>query len=128
MTEKDLASAQKSLSRETTRASDYYVTPAVDILETEDGLTLLADMPGLDDKSLEISVEQGVLTIRGNAPAGDGEYLRREFAMTGFWRQFALADSFDADRAEASIAHGVVTLKIPKAEAAKPKRIAVNVN
>ena len=129
MTEKNLTNIEKSsLERETTRHSDQYISPAVDIFESADGLTLVADMPGLDDKNLEVSIEQGVLTIKGEAPTGAGEFSHREFAMAGYWRQFVLSDSFDAEKAEASIRHGVMSLKIPKAEAAKPKRIEVSVH
>ena len=129
MTEKNLTNLESSpLSREATRNRDHYISPSVDIFETETGLTLIADMPGLDDKSLDISIDQGVLTIKGDAPAGVGDFHHREFAMAGYWRQFLLSDSFDAEQAEASIKRGVMTLKIPKAEAAKPKRIAVSVH
>jgi HSP20 family molecular chaperone IbpA len=66
--------------------------------------------------------------IKGDAPAGAGNFQYREFAMAGYWRQFILSDAFDAEKAEASIKQGVMTLKIPKAEAAKPKRIQVAVH
>ena len=102
--------------------------PPVDISEDAEGITLVADMPGLDDDSLDVTIDQGVLTIQGNAPAGSGDYHDREFAMAGYWRQFLLSDIFDAEKAEATIRQGVMTLKIPKAERAKPKRIAVSVH
>ena len=130
MIEKNLANVDTSsaLAREATRNNDQYLSPAVDIFESEQGLTIVADMPGLDDKSLEISVEKGVLTIKGDAPAGAGDVQYREFAMAGYWRQFILSDTFDAEKAEGAIKHGVMTLHIPKAEAAKPKRIPVSVH
>lgn len=130
MTDKSLASMEKPsvLSREATRRNDHYISPVVDIFESEDVLTLVADMPGLDEKSLDISIDQGVLTIKGEAPTGAGDYQYQEFAMAGYWRQFMLSDSFAAEKAEASIKQGVMTLKIPKAEAAKPKRIEVTVH
>jgi HSP20 family molecular chaperone IbpA len=129
MTEKNLTNVGSSaLDREATRKNDQYISPAVDIFENDEGLTLVADMPGLDDKSLEISIEQGVLTIRGEAPAGAGDFHYKEFAMAGYWRQFVLSDSFDAEKADGSIRNGVMNLKIPKAEAAKPKKIEVSVH
>jgi len=130
MTEKNLTNLESpsALSRESTRNNDQYISPAVDIYETEEGLTLVADMPGLDEQSLDITIEQGVLTLRGNAAAGTGDFHHREFAMAGYWRQFLLSESFDAEKAEAAIRHGVMTLKIPKAEAARPKRIEVSVH
>lgn len=117
-----------ALSREATRKNDQYINPAVDIFESADGLTLIADMPGLDEKSLDINIENGVLTIKGEASAGDGDFHHQEFAMAGYWRQFLLSDSFDVEKAKASIKHGVVTLEMPKAEAAKPRRIEVTVH
>ncbi len=130
MTEKNIANLEpaSALSRETTRKNDQYISPSVDIFETDEGLTLVADMPGLDDDSLDVTIDQGVLTLQGNAPAGSGDYHTREFAMAGYWRQFLLSDIFDAEKAEATIRQGVMTLKIPKAEKAKPKRIEVSVH
>jgi HSP20 family molecular chaperone IbpA len=129
MKEKNLSHLESSpLSRENKQKNDQYISASADIFETEEGLTMIADMPGLDDKSLDISIDQGVLTIKGDAPAGAGDCHHREFAMAGYWRQFLLTDTFDAGKAEASIKQGVMTLKIPKTEAAKPKRIAVTVH
>lgn len=130
MNEKQLASSETSaaLSRETTRTGEYYISPAVDIYETEEGLTMVADVPGLSEKSLNISIDQGILTIEGDAAAGMGEFHYREFAMTGYWRQFQLPESIDAEKARAEVKHGVLTLHLPKAEAAKPKRIAITVH
>ena len=130
MSEKNIANLESSsaLSRETTRKNDQYISPSVDIFETEEGLTIVADMPGLDDHSLEVTIDQGVLTLRGEAPAGAGGFHYREFAMAGYWRQFLLSDTFDAEKAKAAIKQGVMTLKVPKAEKAKPKRIEVSVH
>jgi HSP20 family molecular chaperone IbpA len=118
-------SKDQAVSREATRSEARYVTPPVDIVETEEGLTLVADVPGLDEKNLEISVEQGVLTIEGKAVFGTGDLLWREYAMDGYWRQFQLSDSFDASKAKAEVSQGVLTLHLPKAAAARPRRIAI---
>jgi HSP20 family molecular chaperone IbpA len=107
---------------------EYYLVPAVDAYTTHDEMVLIADVPGLDEKSLSISVEDGVMTIEGCASAGLGELLYREFTMTGYRRQFQVGDSFDAANARAEIKDGVLTLTIPKAEAAKPRRIKVSVH
>jgi HSP20 family molecular chaperone IbpA len=130
MSDKQLANNQKAsaLSREATRTGERYISPAVDIFETEEGLTLVADVPGLSEKSLNISIEQGILTIEGEAAAGMGDFMYREFAMTGYWRQFQLPESLDAEKAKADVKHGVLTLHLPKAEAAKPKRIEITVH
>jgi|OpeIllAssembly_1097287.scaffolds.fasta_scaffold607035_2 HSP20 family molecular chaperone IbpA len=118
-------SNDQAVNRETTRSEVRYVTPPVDILESDEGLTIRADVPGLDEKILEISVDQGVLTIEGKAVFGNGDLLWREYAMDGYWRQFQLPDTFDAGKAKASIKNGVLTLTLPKAEAAKPRKIAI---
>ena len=126
MIEKNLTTKQdQAVSREATRSAARYMTPPVDIVETDEGLTLVADVPGLEEESLEISVDQGVLTIEGKAAFGGGDLLWREYAMDGYWRQFQLPDTFDAGKARAEIRHGVLTLHLPKAEAAKPRRIAI---
>jgi HSP20 family molecular chaperone IbpA len=126
MTEKNMTvSTDQSVSRETTRSESRYVAPPVDIVESEEGLTLIADIPGLDENSLEISVDQGVLTIEGQAVFGSSDLLWREYAMDGYWRQFQLPDTFDAAKARAEVRHGVLTLQLPKAEAAKPRKIAI---
>ena len=130
MSEKNLAntSTSSALSRETTRTRERYISPAVDIYETEEGLTLIADVPGLSEKSLNISIEQGILTIEGEAATGAGNFQYREFVMGGYWRQFQLSETLDAEKARAEVKHGVLTLHLPKAEAAKPKRIAITVH
>ena len=126
MTDKNMTiNKEQPVSRETTRSEARYVTPPVDIFETDEGLTVVADVPGLDEQSLEISVDQGILTIEGKAGFGSGELLWREYAMDGYWRQFQLPDTFDAGKAKAEVKHGVLTLHLPKAEAAKPRKIAI---
>lgn len=130
MSEKNLVSNESpaTLSRETTRTGERYVSPAVDIYETDEGLTLVADVPGLNDKSLQISIDQGILTIEGEASAGSGDFRYREFVMAGYWRQFQLPETLDAEKARAEVKRGVLTLHLPKAEAAKPKRIEITVH
>lgn len=126
MTEKNITvSKDQPVNREATRSGARYLAPPVDIFETEDGLTLVADVPGLDERSLEISVDQGVLTIEGKAPFGAGELLWREYTMDGYWRQFQLPDTFDVAKGKAEVRNGVMTLQLPKAEAAKPRKIAI---
>lgn len=128
MTEKHMTvNKDHAVSREATRSGARHLAPPVDIFETEAGLTLVADVPGLDEQSLEISVDQGILTIEGQAPLGAGELLWREYAMDGYWRQFQLSDSFDVAKARAEVRNGVLTLHLPKAEAAKPRKIAIEV-
>jgi HSP20 family molecular chaperone IbpA len=126
MTEKHISvNKEPAVSREATRSGARHLAPPVDIFETEEGLTLGPDVPGLDEQTLDISVDQGILTIEGKAPLGAGELLWREYAMDGYWRQFQLPDSFDVAKAGAEVRNGVLTLHLPKAEAAKPRKIAI---
>lgn len=115
-------------SREETRSNERYIRPAVNIIEDEDGLVLTADIPGATKESLDINVEKGILTI--SAPAEHkvpGTPAYREFELANYYRQFAIPESLDHEKAKAEYANGILTLRVPKAEVAKPKRIAVKV-
>ena len=127
MTEKNLTKQpETSLTSEATRSRERFVTPAVDIFETEQGLTLVADVPGLDREHLNIDIDKGVLTLEGRTPESQGsQEIYREFTMPSYYRQFQLPDTIDLARISAEIQNGVLTLKLPKAEAAKPRRIEV---
>lgn len=120
---------QKNLSREETRARDSYLSPAVDIYETEDGLVLLADLPGVEKSALEIEVDQGVLTIEAKpSRVQTGDEASREFVLRDFYRQFRLPDTIDPSTSSAVLRNGVLTLKLSRAAAAKPRRIDVTVH
>ena len=117
---------EDNIVKESTR-DRHYVSPAVDILENEDVLTLVADMPGVEKEKLEIDVDQGILTITASTENGvRGDTLYREFRPSGYYRQFRLLEDFDTAKADAELKNGVLTLRLPKSEAAKPKKIAVN--
>lgn len=127
MLERNLTVKQNQpLSKEETREHERYLTPAVDIFETDEGLTLLADVPGLSRENLNLDIDKGVLTIEGSADSESAAgQLFGEFSVAGYYRQFRLPDSIDPDRTEAELKNGVLTLKMHKAEAAKPKKIAI---
>jgi HSP20 family protein len=103
--------------------------PSVDISEDEKAFTLHADIPGVDPKDIEISMEKGVLTIRGERKTEnveeDKNYRRVERQSGQFYRRFTLPDSADADKIEAKSEHGVVTITIPKQKVALSRRIEV---
>jgi HSP20 family protein len=108
------------------RAPQRAIRPAVDIYETEQGLTMLADLPGVAKDGLSIDIDQGVLTLRGDVGStGRGDSLHREFALGSYYRRFTLPDELDFDKVTAELKDGVLTLTMPKAEAAKPRRIEV---
>ena len=115
-----------SVQREETRSAGRVLFPAVDIFELEDSLTLVADMPGVDKEGLDINLEKGVLTINGKVELEErGNQILREFSPANYYRQFKLTEHIDADKSQAELKNGVLTLTIPKAESAKPRKIEI---
>lgn len=102
--------------------------PPTDIYERADSLVAVVDMPGVDEKSVDIQVEKNVLTISGRVedePLADHKPLYQEYDTGRFFRQFTLSDEVDCSRIEASVQDGVLRIVLPKADAAKPRRILV---
>jgi HSP20 family molecular chaperone IbpA len=119
---------QEAPAKEETRSQDAYVTPPVDIYETADGLVVKADLPGVTKDGLDLRVENNLLTIRGRAAhCAPGNLLYREYNLQNFFRQFELSDRVDQGKISAELQHGVLTLNLPKAEEAKPRKIDVRV-
>ena len=117
---------QQSSTTEHTRHQERYLAPPVDIYETPEGLVVLADLPGVAKDALDVRVDHHVLTIRGHACHGvPGEAVSREYALVNFFRQFALSEKVDQRQITAELKSGVLTVTLPKAEAAKPRQIAV---
>ena len=113
-------------TREETRASERYVKPAVDIIETEAGLTLIADIPGTTKEALDATVDKGILTV--SAPVSlsmPGRPLYTEFEFAHYYRQFSIPETLDHEKAKAELNNGILSLTIPLAEAAKPRKIAI---
>ena len=116
-------------AREPTRAEESYVAPPVDIYENEQGLVVLADLPGVEPSAIDVRVDRGVLTIQGKAGhIAPGEPIYREYELSGFFRQFQLPEEIDAGRISAELKNGVLTLNLPRAEKAQPRRIEVRVS
>ena len=112
---------------ERTRARPLYA-PRVDIVETEDALEVLADMPGGTPESVEVTLEQGVLSVRGRAEVSVPEGLaplHLEYEPGDYERRFTLSDAVDPSGIEARVRGGVLRLRLPKAGPAKPQRIEV---
>lgn len=105
--------------------------PNVDINEFEEQFQLFVDVPGVDPKDVEITMENGVLTISGErfvqAPKEDEKVIRRraERGSGRFYRRFMLPESVDAEKVRATDRHGVLEITIPKQAKALPKRIKV---
>jgi HSP20 family molecular chaperone IbpA len=114
--------------REGTRSQERYVAPPVDIYETSEGLVVLADLPGVAKEALDVRVENSLLTIRAKAAhTARGEPVYREYELANFFRQFELNEKVDQQNISAELKNGVLTLNLPKAEEAKPRRIDVRV-
>jgi len=128
MTNQELNPATKQETREeVTREGRSYV-PQVDIYETKEGLWLWADIPGVDESSLNVHLDNGVLTIEGQVDVTQYENttpLYTEYNVGNYVRRFTLSNDVDSDRIVARMQNGVLALEIPKAERAKPRRISV---
>lgn len=115
---------------ERTRANRVYV-PRVDILSHDDGIVILADLPGVDQQNVAITVEKDVLTINGFVstapPAPEGyELLYNEYGIGDFQRSFTVPQEIDLEGIEASLHQGVLRLDLPKAPEARARKITVN--
>lgn len=123
-----LLSETSPARREETRAQERYITPPVDIFETKGILTVVADLPGVEQKGLDVRVAGGMLTLQGKTShIAPGAAIEREYELLHFYRQFELPEEVDADKIAAELKHGVLTLQLPKKEKAKPRKIEVNV-
>jgi len=119
--------AQNPLETERTRNRKVYV-PKVDIYETKDAMVLIADMPGVDNQSVDITLEKNVLTITGNVESTsyEGKTLAyAEYDTGDYQRAFTISDEVDQDRIEAMVENGVLRLTLPKIEKAKIRKIAI---
>ncbi len=103
--------------------------PAVDIKEESEHFVIHADLPGVDSKDIEINLENGILTLKGQRIAETQEtakqYRRVERVRGTFLRRFTLPDVADADKVSAKCKDGVLEVILPKREATKPRRIAI---
>ncbi len=106
--------------------------PAVDIREEDKQFILRADIPGVDPKDIEVTMEKGVLTLRGvrhaESEAHDHANRRVERVSGGFYRRFSLPDTADSDRITAKSRLGVLEVKIPKHAEIQPKKIDIQVD
>lgn len=112
--------------QETTRAQDTFVAPPVDIFEDRNGLTVLADLPGVEPDTMDIRVDQGVLTIQARTSHQlKGSPIHREYQLVSFFRQFQLTERVDIDHIAADLQNGVLKLQLPWVPEVKPRRIEV---
>ena len=103
-------------------------TPSVDISESEESLWLWADVPGVDENSIDVQLENNQLTIEGRVSLDEYPDLTpvyTEYQVGNFVRSFRVSESIDMDRIKAIVRNGVLELELPKAEQARARRIAV---
>ena len=120
------AAEQPALAERT--RSGFCFRPNVDILEQNDELLVVADVPGAKSGAIDVKFEDGTLEIQAEvAPRRDDdeEYLLREYNVGDYYRSFQVSEAIDASKISAQYADGVLTLRLPKAEALKPRKIAV---
>jgi len=121
---------QQTQSAEQPTKSGLAYRPNVDILETENELTLVMDVPGVERESLDIDFAEGMLTVQARVAqryAANQRFLLREYGIGGYYRSFQVGEQIDVNGISAEYADGVLRIHLPKAEAAKPGKIAVNV-
>jgi HSP20 family protein len=117
------------------QAQDSAITtwaPAVDIYETPNELVVKADLPDVDEKDIDIRVENNLLTIRGERKfeksVSEDNYLRVERTYGSFSRSFTLPNTVNAETIHAEYKNGVLTVNLPKREESKPRQVKVSVN
>jgi len=126
-TVKELQKKEESpVAKAEARARVY--APTVDIAERKDDFLLIADMPGVDEGSLFITVEQDALAVSGRVASHDLEGLKpayEEFRADAYERTFTLSEEIDRENIKATMKNGVLKLVLPKAEKAKARKIVI---
>lgn len=114
-------------SRERTREEERFLAPPVDIYETQSDLFVVADMPGVQKDDLQVNLEGDLLSIRGMAKqVAPGNPVISEYSLMNFFREFQISEEIDKERISADLKNGVLRIRLPKAEAAKPKQIPIH--
>ncbi len=119
-----------SMTGENAANQEHEWTPAVDIREDENRYLIIADVPGVNSKDIEITLEEGVLAIKGERKTeteiSEQGYRRRERTHGTFMRQFTLPDAIDSTNISAAASDGVLEVTIPKQAKPEPRKIPVN--
>lgn len=111
-----------------TREETRSLAPPVDIFETEKGLVVVADLPGVNKEDIEVNVEKNVLTLKARPKQLLAEGLaRQEYALLPFFRQFQLSEAVDQSGISAEMKYGVLTIHLPKVKEQQPRKIDVTV-
>jgi len=118
---------KQAVTREPGTWEGAYFEPRVDIYETADALTLTAELPGVEAEELQTDLKDNLLTVTARVRPVEGTWkpLYEEYNVGHYLRQFRLGEQIDQAKISAQLKDGVLTLTLPKAEAAKPRRIKV---
>jgi HSP20 family molecular chaperone IbpA len=120
---------KKELTGQEKTVPGRFFVPSTDVYETEDGLTLMMEMPGVTRENLDVSLEDGVLTVEGRLEFSKYEGLEpvyTEYNVGHYARSFSLSDKVDQANIGAKLEDGILTLSMPKSAAALPRRIAIS--
>jgi HSP20 family molecular chaperone IbpA len=131
VTRNEQASRSDVATRTEAQRNDAALMPPVDVIEDSTGITLRADLPGVPKDRLKLQVEAGTLTIEGEVSIPMPESMEATYAEVGvprFRRVFTLSKELDTGKVSAEFKHGVLSLRIPKAEHAQPRRIDIKVS
>ncbi|MEJ2628871.1 MAG: Hsp20/alpha crystallin family protein [bacterium] len=112
---------------ERTRSGRCFIPPT-DIIDKEDRITVLADMPGVEQTSIDITLENNVLTIQGCVKEENPEnytLVHSEYQVGDYYRSFTLSDTIDQDKIKANYENGILRLELPKAEKARSRKIEI---
>ena len=115
---------------ETTKEGKYFI-PAVDIFESEADVTVVAEMPGVSGKGVDVSLEDNVLTIRGiqkEQQSSSGRVLLNEYESGNYQRRFTVAETIDQEKVKATVRNGMLKIVLPKTEPEKPRKIEVQID
>ena len=131
----NLRSAFSDLFNENGRSMEPSLSkwyPAVDVLESKDSYLIRAELPGMKKEDIKVEVKDGTLVLSGERksekPAEGIEYRHIERVAAKFWRSFSLPETTKTDGIEASYKDGVLEVRVPKAEEAKPRQIEISVH
>jgi len=116
----------------TTEEEPIFRTPLTNITEEKDAYIITAEMPGIDKKDLEITIHDGTLEIKAEAEEEKkeekkGEFIRREYHSSKYYRAFKLPEYIDEDKIDAKLDKGVLKIKIPKVEPPKPEKKKIEI-
>jgi len=122
----------ENLGRSSTQPSVSKWYPAVDVLESKDSYLIRAELPGMKREDIKVEVKNGTLVLSGERksekPADGVEYRHVERVTAKFWRSFSLPETVKQDGIEATYKDGILEIRVPKAEEAKPRQIEISVH